>query len=163
MPNNHSTETSKAVYICLSVFVFFVLSCFLLYFSLGAVRYAQASKTVFLTDLNQETEISVHAPVFPWCTGDLYVLYEGVIDANAALEVVSNRRRDHETIPLQAGKVSGVYGGAEYWVDNLCVRVVPHGTTHGTLKITVICGRAFTDDERAWFFKVTSKTELSIP
>jgi len=157
MPNNLSTKTRKAVYICLSVLVFFVVACFLLYFSLGAVRYTQASKTVFLTDLNQVTEISVHAPVFPWCTGDLYVLYEGVVDANAALEVVSNMRRDHDTIPLPAGKVSGVYGGAEHWVDDLSVRFVPHGTTHGTLKITAICGRTFTDKERVWLLRLPKK------
>lgn len=150
----HSAIIKKTVYICLFLWIMIVASCIMLYFMFGSVRNSQAGKTVVLTELNQAAEISVHAPVFPWCTGDMYILYEGVIDANAALEVVFNRGRDHETIPLQAGKVSGVYGGAEYLVDDLSVRFAPRGATQGILKITAICGRNFTHEEREQLLKL---------
>jgi hypothetical protein len=124
---------------------------FLAVWVLGRVSRAQSGQTVTLADLSRTREISVHAPAAPFRTGALYVLYEGDITADAALEVVSNRGRDRAVIPLRAGKAGGVYGGAEHWVDDLSVRFVPCGAPRGALKITAVCGRDFTRGEREWF------------
>lgn len=116
-----------------------------------------SGKTAIFTDLSRAHEIYVRAPFFRFCTGALYVLYEGSVSTNAVLELVSNHGRDKAVIPLSAGEVSGVYGGAEEWVPDLSVRFVPHGVSRGTLKIAAVCGRAFTDEEREWFNKLYKK------
>ena len=100
--------------------------------------------------------MSGHRPSFnPFSSGAAFVLYEGSVSTNAELEIAIGN--DSETIPLQAGEVSGIHGGEECWVDDLSVRFVPHGTVHGSLKITAVCGRNFTQEGREWFNKLSEK------
>jgi len=131
-----------------------VLFVVLLFLVVMVLRWPNASQTITLTDLTKAHKIYVRAPVFPFRTGDMFVLYEGVINTNAKLELAFNGGRDKAIIPLQLGEVSGVYGGAEDWGDDLSVRFVPCENVHGTLKITAICGRRFTKKEWEWYSKL---------
>ena len=115
--------------------------------------YPRSGKTVVLTDLAKTHEIHVRSPFLPFRTGNLCVLYEGTLSTNAALELIF-RGGGRETLLLQAGEVSGIYGGGEDWASNLSVRFVPDGAAEGTLKITAVCGRALTSEEREWSYKL---------
>ena len=119
----------------------------------GWMRYLRSSQTMTITDFTQTHAMSVHAPVFPFCSGAVWVLYEGTISTSAMLEIVSEGG-GKKVIPLQAGEVGGVYGGAEDWSSGFSVRLAPSKTVRGTLKITAICGRNFTDEEREWFYRL---------
>jgi len=89
--------------------------------------------------------------MFPFRTGDLHVLYEGVLSTNATLELIANGDGDNKAIiPLQAGNVSGSYGGSEDWGWSVSARFVPSGMVYGTLRITAVCGRSLKGEEREW-------------
>ena len=132
----------------------FIVLFFLVLFILGLTRHVMypSSQTVALTELSRTHEIAVYAPVFPFRTGNVSVLYEGVISADAKLEITSGQNAI--VIPLPVGKVSGSYGGMEEWVDDLSVRYVPSGQVRGTLKIIAVCGRSHTREEREWYLKL---------
>ena len=118
---------------------------------------SHSGETVILTDLSRTNEISACAPIIPFRTGNVSVLYEGVISSNARLEITLNRNGYINTIPLPAGEVSGIYGGGEEWEGHLSVRYVPSGTVHGTLKITAVCGRRHTREEWNWYSKLNEQ------
>ena len=114
-----------------------------------------SSQTVTIMDFTKTHEFSVSTPINPFrMTGALYVLYEGTSSTNTVLELTFNKGRDSAVIPLPSGTIEGVYGGAEYWVNDLSVRFVPCEMGQGTLKITAICGRKFTNAERKWLNKL---------
>jgi len=91
--------------------IVFVVLVFLV---VRVLTWPDSSQTVMLTDLSKAHKVYARAPVFPFRTGDLHIFYEGELSTNATLEVVANG--DNKTvIPLQAGEVSGSYGGSEDW------------------------------------------------
>ena len=118
------------------------------------IQMTHPSETVTLTDLSKAHEFSVRAPIPFFCTGNLRVLYEGALSADATLEIISSNGHRTNSIPLLAGKVGGIYGDEEVWMDDLSVRYVPFGVTRGTLKITAVCGRSLTSEEREWASKL---------
>jgi hypothetical protein len=130
--------------------IFFVALVFL---AVRVLTWPSAGQTVTLTDLSKEHEIYVQAPILQR-SGNMYVLYEGILNTNAALELSWGGKDGKRTIPLQSGEISGMYGGPEDWTPNLSVRFVPSGDVRGTLKITAICGRSFTKEERAWHHRL---------
>ena len=110
----------------------------------------KSKEIITITDFSSPIEVSVRAPIRPFGTGALYVMYEGHLDTDARIEVRSNRGRDAHTIELTSGSVQGVYGGAEEWVDDLLIRIVPSATTSGDLRIGLYCGASFSDADRQW-------------
>ena len=113
---------------------------------------SRSSRTIVVTDFTRAHEISVRRPPYPH-TGAVWVLYEGAISTNASLEVMSNAGRP-SVITLQAGQVAGVFGGREHWDREFSVRLLPCEPLEGALKITAVCGRGFTGEERKWFRKL---------
>jgi hypothetical protein len=109
----------------------------------------KSHKVIIISDISTPLDAGVRAPVFPLRTGALYVLYEGSIDADARIEVRSNQGRDTHTIDLQKGNISGVYGGAEHWVDDFSIHYNPMKAVSGQIKIGLYCG-TFTDEAREW-------------
>lgn len=118
---------------------------------LGWVLYPRSSKILHVTDFSQPIHAEVHAPVLPFRSGAMLVLFEGTLEANAEIEIVSNRHRDRHLIELKAGKVSGRYGGAEAWVDDLSVDVTSQQTQHADLQIGLFCGGGITKEYFEWY------------
>ena len=87
----------------------------------------------------------------------MFVLYEGTIGSDAKIEVTSNTRRDKHTIELQEGQVTGIYGGAEEWVDDLSITFLPSSSTGGEIKIGRYCGPGFPDADREWYNRLARK------
>ena len=87
----------------------------------------------------------------------MYVMYEGDLASEAKIEVVSNRLRDTHTIALRPEHVHGIYGGAEEWVDDLSIRIIPSKGTTGTLRIGLYCGSGFSDEDSLWYSQLTRK------
>ena len=156
---NYRNIARRAFYGCLIGWVAFMALFFLALIVLGLARHMThpSTQTVTLTDLSREHIITVSAPIPPFASGALFVLYEGTINKNARLEITSNKGRDKITIPLSAGEVGGVHGGGEEWSNDLSVRFIPSGPTQGTLKIAAICGKGFTGDEWKWFNRLYEK------
>ena len=137
-----------------SIIVGIVFTVFCFFLVVRVLTWPPAGQTVTLTDLSKAQEIYVRSPIFPFRTGNMHILYEGVLSTNATFEVISG---DKTIIPLQTGEVSGIYGGLEDWLNDLSVRFVPNGTVVGTLKITAVCGRNFTKEEWEWYHKLYMK------
>ena len=116
---------------------------------------SHSGETVTLLDLSRAHEISACAPILPFRTGNVRVLYEGVISSDAKLEITSGQNRT--VIPLPAGEVSGHYGGPEDWVGRVSVRYVPSGFVRGTLKITAVCGRILSPEEKEFYPKLNEQ------
>ena len=126
--------------------------CFLAWAALPTSR-----RSLTVTDFSVPTEVSVRAPIRPFGSGAMYVLYEGTIGSDAKIEVTSNKGRDTHTIQLNAGQTHGVYGGAEEWVDDLSVAFIPSSPASGILKIGIYCGSRFSDDDRKWYGELSRK------
>ena len=109
-----------------------------------------SSAILKISDFSSPVEATVSAPIPPFGNGALYVMYEGKLDTDAIIEVKSNNGRDTHTIKLAAGRMHGVYGGAEMWVDDLLIRFVPSADSSGDLRIALYCGAPFSTEDRAW-------------
>lgn len=114
-------------------------------------------RTLTVTDFSVPTEVSVRAPIRPFGSGAMFVLYEGTIGADGKIEVTSNKGRDTHLIQLNAGQTHGVYGGAEEWVDDLSVTFIPSFPASGSLKIGIYCGSGFSDDDQKWYGELSRK------
>ena len=110
----------------------------------------KSKEIITITDFSSPIEASVRAPILSFGTGAMYVMYEGTLDSDARIEVRSNHGRDAHTIELTSGKVQGVYGGAERWVDDLSIRFVSLTASSGDLRIGLYCGASFSDADRQW-------------
>ena len=125
--------------------------------TLGWIFYPKSTKIFTITDFSAPTEAGVRAPVRPFGSGAMYVMYEGNIDSESKIEVVSNRGRDTHSIDLNPGYVHGVYGGAEEWVDDLSVRFISDSKASGDVKIGLYCGTAFSEDDRSWYLQLARR------
>ena len=121
------------------------------------LAYPASNRTVTITDFSVPTEISVRAPIRPFGSGAMFVMYEGTIGSDAKIEVTSNRRRDKHTIELQKGQVKGIYGGAEEWVDDLSIAFLPSSSAGGEIRIGLYCGSGFPDADRAWYNRLARR------
>jgi hypothetical protein len=110
----------------------------------------KSKKRITITDFSSPVEANVRAPIRPFGTGALYVMYEGNLASDARIEVRSNHGRDAHMIELNPGSVQGVYGGPEIWVDDLSIRLVSSAATPGNLRIGLYCGASFSVEDRAW-------------
>lgn len=110
----------------------------------------KSKEIITITDFSTPVKASVRAPIRPFGTGAMYVMYQGNLDSDARIEVRSNQGRDAHTIELTSGSVQGVYGGAEMWVDDLSIRFVSSAATSGDLRIGLYCGTSFSDTDRQW-------------
>ena len=126
--------------------------CFLAWAALPTSR-----RSLTVTDFSVPTEASVCAPVRPFGSGAMYVLYEGIIGSDAKIEVTSNKGRDTHTIQLNAGQTHGIYGGAEEWVDDLSVAFIPSSPASGSLKISIYRGSGFSEDDWRWYGELARK------
>lgn len=114
------------------------------------LAFPQSEKRITITDFSFPVEANVRAPIRPFGTGALYVMYEGNLASDAEIEVRSNHGRDAHTIKLTPGSVQGVYGGPEMWVDDLSIRFVSSAATSGNLRIGLYCGASFSAEDGAW-------------
>jgi hypothetical protein len=121
------------------------------------LAYPASNRTVTITDFSAPTEISVRAPIRPFGSGAMFVMYEGTIASDAKIEVTSNRRRDMHTIELQKGQVNGIYGGAEEWVDDLSISFLPSFPAAGEIKIGLYCGSGFPEADREWYNRLSRR------
>lgn len=119
--------------------------------------FPNSTMVVEITDFSSQIEASVRAPIRPFGSGAMYVLYEGNLPADATLTVISNRKRDKQEMALVSGKVHGVYGGAEEWVDDLSVVFKPSKSGSGQMKIGLYCGTGFPEEDWAWFNRLSAK------
>ena len=115
----------------------------------------KSKEIITITDLSSPVEACVRAPIRPLGSGAMYVMYEGDVDSAARIEVRSNHGRDAHTIELAPGRVQGVYGGAEMWVDDLSIRFVSLAGASGNLRIGLYCGASFSDADRQWHQQLT--------
>ena len=122
---------------------------------LGVVLWPRGHKSITVRDVSRPFSASVHAPVRPFGSGAVYVLVEGRLDGDAALEVVSNRGRDRREVALRAPNVSVICGGAEDWVDDLQVHYRPDTAKTGQLYIALYCGTGFTPDDAARYNRIS--------
>ena len=110
-----------------------------------------SKKVIEVDDFSNPTEASVRAPFFPLSSGMNYVLYDGELNFDSKLTVVSNHGRDRHEILLKAGRVYGVHGGPEEWVDDLSVTFTPVEGELGTIKVGLYCGSRFSKRDQEWF------------
>jgi hypothetical protein len=75
----------------------------------------KSKEIITITDFSAPVEASVRAPIRPFGTGAMYVMYEGSLDSDARIEVRSNHGRDAHTIELTSGSVQGVYGPRKFF------------------------------------------------
>ena len=121
------------------------------------LAYPASNRVLTITDFSGPTEMSVRAPIRPFGSGAMFVMYEGTIEADAKIEVRSNRRRDYQAIELKKGKVNGIYGGAEEWVDDLAIVFRPSSSAGGQIKIGLYCGSGFSEADREWYSNLARK------
>lgn len=121
------------------------------------VLWPRGHKSVTISDVSREFSASVRAPVRPFGSGALYVIVEGRLDGDAALEVISNRGRDRREVSLRGPEVSFITGGAEDWVDDLKVHYRPGTAKTGQLYVALYCGTGFTSEDSARYSRISQK------
>ena len=126
---------------------------------LAYLFWPRGHRSAINSDASREFSVSVRAPVRPLGSGALYVLVEGQLDGDAALEVVSNHGRDRREVSLHGRDVSLVTGGAEDWVDDLEVHYHPGTAKTGQLYIALYCGTGFTPEDWARYSRISRKRE----
>lgn len=92
-------------------------------------------------DVSKKEEVHTKAPIFPFRSGALRVHAKGNLDGAARLHIYSNHDRDYSTVEISGSMDREVYGDAEAWVDTVRVVYEPLSVKHGTLSITLRCGR----------------------
>jgi hypothetical protein len=118
---------------------------FIVLIVLGVVAWlanasSQSHASIKLTQVDQVCNLAAYSPPFQ-LDGNMRVIYQGHLDGDATLDVVSNRGRDRHQIRVKPGEVMGNYGGAEDWVDDIQVRYTPGTARSGHLYLSVYCGK----------------------
>jgi hypothetical protein len=126
----------------------------------GFVRkqMAQAGHTSFVvTDVSKPFSASVPKSIWPKLDGALFVIVEGHLDGDAAIDITPNHGRDKREIILHGAQIAIVEGSAEEWVDDLQIQYHPGTAKNGELYFGLYCGASFSKEDWARYLRIESQ------
>jgi hypothetical protein len=80
--------------------------------------------------------------------------FEGHLDSDASLEIISNHGRGRQEIALHSPQIAIATGGGEEWVDDLQVEYHPNAAKAGQLYVSIYCGKNLTPDDATRFNQI---------